>query len=72
MSVRLLLTDGGAGDSDGALEGHITDRGMPALLGAPAPGNAQAIPTLGEWGALLLAVLLGLVGLRRVHARSPA
>jgi len=72
MSVRLLLTDGGAGDSDGALDGHITDPGLPALLGAPAPGNAQAIPTLGEWGALLLAALLGLVGLRRVHARSPA
>jgi len=69
--VRLLLTDGGAGDSDG-LDGHITDPGLPALLGAPAPGNAQAIPTLGEWGALLLAALLGLVGLRRVHARSPA
>lgn len=72
MSVRLLLTDGGAGDSDGVLNGHITDPGMPALLGAPAPGNAQPIPTLGEWGALLLAALLGLVGLRRVHARAPA
>ena len=72
MSVRLLLTDGGAGDSDGALNGQITDPGMPALLAAPASGNAQAIPTLGEWGALLLAALLGLVGLRRVHARSPA
>ena len=59
-------------DSDGVLDGHITDPGLPALLGAPAPGNAQAIPTLGEWGALLLAALLGLVGLRRVHARSPA
>ena len=57
---------------DGVLDGHITDPGLPALLGAPAPGNAQAIPTLGEWGALLLAALLGLVGLRRVHARSPA
>ena len=72
-SVRLLLTDGGAGDSDGVLDGHITDPGLPALLGAPAPGSAQAIPTLSEWGLLLLTLLTALVavpGVRRVHAKT--
>ena len=69
MSVRLTLTDGGAGDSDGAIDSHIADPGLPVLLAA-APGGAQAIPTLGEWGVLLLSALAALLGLRRLKAKS--
>ena len=71
MSVRLTLTDGGAGDSDGAIDSHIADPGLPVLLAA-APGGAQAIPTLGEWGVLLLSALAALLGLRRLKAKSPS
>ena len=60
MSVRLLLTDGGAGDSDGARDGHITDPGMPVLLAAS--GTPLAVPTLSSWGLLLLTLLATRVG----------
>jgi hypothetical protein len=30
----------------------------------------QAIPTLGEWGLLLLSALAALLGLRRLKAKS--
>ena len=64
MSVRLRLTDGGAGDGDGVLDGQIVDPGMPVLLGAP-PGpdaGARAIPALTTWGVLLLSLLAVLAG----------
>lgn len=35
---------------------------------APPPPNLLEIPTLGEWGLLALALLLGALGLRRVAA----
>ncbi|GEM_PF-1884775 len=69
LSVRLPLTDGGAGDGDGVADGRITDPGMPALLAA-APGGAQAIPTVGAWGLLLLSALLSLAGLCLMRIKS--
>ncbi len=61
------VTDGGVGDDDGAPNGEIVDPVMP--LAAAGPGGAQAIPTLGEWGLLLLSALLALLGWRRQHQR---
>lgn len=57
--VSLLLCDGGLGDADLAANGRIVDPGGPAAVQVAA----AAIPTLGEWGALLLAVLTVAVGL---------
>lgn len=62
-TVSFDVTDGGLGDDDGVLNGEIVDPAMP--LG---PAGAQAIPTLSEWGLLLLSLLacaLGLTAQRR-------
>jgi hypothetical protein len=66
-TITLTLTDGEDGDGDLARNGSITDPGGPALLAGH--GGAQAIPTLGEWGLLLLSALLGALGLRRFQAK---
>ena len=59
-TVTLLLTDGGLGDSDLAVNGAITDPG-----GAAVPvGGAAGIPTLGQGAAALLSLLLAAVGFR--------
>jgi len=61
-TVTLALTDGALGDDDlDATNGRIVDAGAPALVAA------QPIPTLSQWGVLLLATLLGLavLGSRR-------
>ncbi|MNT96067.1 hypothetical protein D3C72_2380680 [compost metagenome] len=49
------MTDNQPGDDDLTL-GVIEDPVMPL-------SNAQSIPTLGEWGLLLLTVLMGALGL---------
>lgn len=57
-SVTFTLTDGGAGDADGTVNGSIHDPsgiGVTAALSAPT-----AIPTLSEWGMILLSSLLAL------------
>ena len=64
-TATLTLVDGGPGDDDGVQNGRIVDPGGVAVLAAPGPGGAEAIPTLGEWGLALLAVLLGLLAGRR-------
>lgn len=62
-TVVLTLTDGALGDDDlDATNGRIVDAGAPVVLGA---GGAAAIPTLSQWGVLLLSALLGLAALRR-------
>ncbi|WP_313081124.1 DUF1566 domain-containing protein [Pulveribacter sp.] len=66
--ITLRLTDGGAGDDDLTEDGAIQDPGGPALLAGL--GGAQAIPTLGQWGVLLLAALAMLLGLRAVRVES--
>ncbi|MFT3777105.1 MAG: DUF1566 domain-containing protein [Ottowia sp.] len=64
-TVVLTLTDGALGDDDlDATNGRIVDAGAPAVM-AMAAGGVAAIPTLSQWGMLLLSALLGLVALRR-------
>lgn len=38
----------------------------------PTPSGAQAIPTLGEWAALLLSLLVGVLGWRQLRAKIAA
>ena len=61
-TVVLTLTDGALGDDDlDATNGRIVDMGGPAVLAA----GGTAIPTLSQWGVLLLAGLLFMLGMRR-------
>jgi hypothetical protein len=63
LSVTLTLTDGGLGDSD-AVAGQITDPGGPAVLAATA---LEGIPTMSEWGVILLSILLAAAGFFRLR-----
>ena len=75
-TVSYTVTDGGDGDGD-PTPGRIADPFGPMLLAAAPPGpggaGAHAIPTLGEWGVLLLSALAALLGARHLRrtARRP-
>ncbi len=69
LSATLTLTDGGLGDFDGAANQFIQDPGGFAVKAAPAPTGPQAIPTLSEWGVLLLSALAAAFGLRAARRR---
>ncbi|MBU2170572.1 MAG: IPTL-CTERM sorting domain-containing protein [Gammaproteobacteria bacterium] len=56
-TITLTVVDGQQGDDDLLPNAVILDPGGPALLAA-GPGGATAIPTLSEWGRLLLVVLM--------------
>ena len=59
-TMVLTLTDGAIGDDDlDATNGRIVDAGAPAMV-----GGAAAIPTLSQWGMLLLSGLMAVLGLR--------
>jgi hypothetical protein len=66
--VTFTITDGGLGDDDLAANGTIVDQGGPGNPGPP--GSANAIPTLGEWMLMLLAMLLFASGLAAVRRRE--
>lgn len=55
LSVTLTLTDGGIGDHDLSANSSITDPGGP---GMPAGGGVTSVPTLSEWGMIILSLLL--------------
>ncbi|MFZ5483949.1 MAG: IPTL-CTERM sorting domain-containing protein [Pseudomonadota bacterium] len=56
-TITLTITDGGVGDDDLAANGTIVDQGGP---GIPVP---SAIPTLSQWGMILLSGFLALATL---------
>lgn len=58
--LTLTLTDGDAGDDDGAANGIIVDPGVIALAApvTPGGGDAVAIPVLSPWGLAGLSLLL--------------
>jgi len=65
-TATLVLKDGGAGDDDLQANGRIVDPGgAGVLMMAAGPGGAAAIPTLSQWGLVLLAALVGWLGMRR-------
>lgn len=64
-TVTYTITDNGPGDTNPAA-GVIADPLVPVLAAAPA-GGAAAVPTLSEWGAILMSALLAIFGLRRMR-----
>lgn len=68
-TVAYTVADNGDGDNDPA-PGVIADPFAPLLLGAAPPAGAQAIPTLSQWGVLLLSLLMGLLGWRRSREKT--
>jgi len=63
--VTYTITDNGPGDTNPAV-GVIADPLVPVLAAAPA-GGAAAIPTLSEWGVILMSALLAMFSLRRMR-----
>ncbi len=66
-TVTLTLQDGGLGDDDLTPNGVIYDPGGVALLAAPAPAAATAIPTLHPAGLLALSLLAALMAWPRLR-----
>jgi len=64
-TVTYTITDNGPGDTNPAV-GVIADPLVPVLAAVPAVG-AAAIPTLSEWGVILMSALLAMFGLRRMR-----
>jgi hypothetical protein len=65
-TITLTLTDGADGDDDMTANGVITDPGGP---GAPDASAAASIPTLSEWGMIILAGLMALFGWIQLRRR---
>jgi len=65
-TVTLTLTDGGVGDDDSAANGVIVD---PGGLGFPPSGASAAVPTLSQWGMILLTFIIMSAGLYQVRRR---
>ena len=63
-TITLTLTDGADGDDDMTANGVITDPGGPGL---PVASAATSIPTLSEWGMIILAGLMLLLGMCQLH-----
>jgi hypothetical protein len=70
-TVTLTLTDGGAGDDDGQIDGTITDPGGVGLGGA----DPLSVPALSEMALAFLGMLVAavsLLGFKGVLLRRPA
>ena len=66
-TATFTITDGGVGDSDAAA-GVIADpTAVLADAGGGAVGAVAAVPTLGEWGLMLLGLLAAGFGARRLR-----
>lgn len=59
-TATFTITDGGVGDSDAAA-------GVIADPTGPLAASAAPVPALGEWAMLMVAGLLGALGLRRLR-----
>ena len=69
MSINLTLTDNADGDDAYTTDSVIVDPGGPGLP-ADAPAGATSIPTLSEWGVIILSSLMAMFGLRQARRRS--
>lgn len=67
-SVSYSVTDDGEGDNETTVPGVITDPFAPMLLAAPAASHA--IPTISEWGLIVLSALMSIFGLARMRRRQ--
>jgi hypothetical protein len=61
-TMTFSITDGGLGDDDYTANGTIVDAGGPGLV--------TPIPTLSEWGMILLAGMLGVFGVAGLRWRE--
>ena len=61
-TTTFTVTDGQKGDDDWAVNGFIVDPVGPTASAAVAP-----IPTLGQWGLMLLGLLAAGLGMRRLR-----
>jgi hypothetical protein len=63
--VTFSITDNGQGDSN-PLAGYITTGGG---LGMPMASSVTGVPTLSEWGMIVLTLLIGLMALPALRQR---
>lgn len=68
-TITLTIVDGQQGDDDLSANSIIVDQGGPGVPSAPA--NLTGIPTLSEWGMLLMAALMLLLAARRTRWTRP-
>ena len=68
-TITLTLTDGADGDDDMTANSVISDPGGP---GVPEGSAATSIPTLSEWGVIILSGLMALFGLAQARRRKAA
>ena len=68
-TVTLTIVDGQIGDDDLVANSRIVDAGGLAVA-AIAPGGTASIPTLSEWGLILLSLLMAMLGLSRMRRRQ--
>ncbi|WP_217640193.1 IPTL-CTERM sorting domain-containing protein [Paracidovorax valerianellae] len=70
LTATYQVTDNGQGDSDGTL-GSIRDPFAPMVLAAvPGPSGVAAIPTLSEWGLILMSLMAAGLGMLAVRRRT--
>lgn len=69
-TVTLTITDGGVGDDDLAANGVIIDQGGPGVpIVTPPSGGTVGVPTLSDWGMIILGCLIALVGYLQMGRR---
>ena len=70
LTATYQVTDNGQGDGDGTL-GSISDPFAPMVLAAvPGPSGVAAIPTLSEWGLILMSLMGAGMGMLAVRRRT--
>lgn len=69
-TITLTVVDGQQGDDDLQANAIILDPGGPALLAAAA-GGATAIPSLSEWGRIVLVLLMASLSWWVLRQRLP-
>jgi hypothetical protein len=68
-TATFSITDGGLGDDDLAANGTLVDQGGP---GVPGASDTHQIPTLSEWAMIVLVLLTGAIGARRLRVNRRA
>ena len=68
-TATLTITDGGFGDDDLLANSMIVDQGGPAYS-AYSDSATKAIPTLSEWGMMLLSGLIAMFGFLTMRRRA--
>ena len=68
-TISISITDGGDGDDDLTANGTIVDQGGPGVPNVPPPPPTP-VPTLTEWGLLILAGLVAGYGVWTLRRRA--